>query len=105
MAGVDKIQGMQPRWRVFLTLLCVVLILFVGALQAVHSHPVGDATHADCSLCVAAHVVAQVVDAPVAAPAMEIAPWVEAILHAVPPVEPATFALSIRPPPDDALLA
>ena len=39
-----------------LCVLGVVLMLFMGTAQAVHSHPVSTASHHSCSICASPHV-------------------------------------------------
>jgi hypothetical protein len=91
--------------RLLLGILCVLLVLLGGTLQAVHSHSGLEASHPDCALCVAAHVVAQTVAAPVL-------PAVAVLLGTVPRLVPlaaaravSVFALFTRPPPSCSTLA
>lgn len=89
-----------------LVFLCVILALFAGTLNAAHIHTDGTLKHADCSLCVAAHVTAQPGPAPAPAPA--VVPVV--LLEQLPPLlhlpgTPETFALFTRPPPAAAPLS
>ena len=96
---------MQSSWRLLLALLCVFLVVVTGTVQAVHAHPVGDISHADCSLCATAHVTAQVVEPPVTLFVTAVVTDVEAF---VPPMRIktfSTFALFTRPPPADTVLA
>jgi hypothetical protein len=44
-------------WRTLLALLCIVLVMATATVELTHSHADGD--HADCALCVVAHVVIQ----------------------------------------------
>src|SRR5579859_1876036 len=46
--------------RLLLSILCVFLVLLGSTLEAAHSHPGHDSSHADCALCATAHVIAQV---------------------------------------------
>jgi len=95
----------QGSWRIFLALLCVLLVLATGTIQAVHSHPVGDISHADCALCIAAHVAVDVAQPPVA---LVVASVVSAVEVFDPPTRMRTFftfALFTRPPPVDSVLA
>ncbi|HEX4650549.1 MAG TPA: hypothetical protein VH250_03505 [Granulicella sp.] len=90
--------------RLLLGVLCILLVLLGGTIEAAHSHP-GLAPHPDCALCATAHVVAQVVAAP-SLPA--VAMLVEAVPQRVP--LSAARALSIfdlftRPPPSCSTLA
>lgn len=43
-----------------LGIVCIALVLMSGAVQVAHSHPSGQPDH-DCSLCITAHQVIQVV--------------------------------------------
>jgi hypothetical protein len=49
-------------WRTLLALLCIVLVMAAATVELTHSHADGD--HADCALCVVAHVVIQTISAP-----------------------------------------
>jgi hypothetical protein len=96
---------MQSSWRLLLALLCVFLVVVTGTIQVVHAHPVGDISHADCSLCATAHVTVQVVEPPVA---LFVSAVVAAVEASVPPIRTGTvftFALFTRPPPADSVLA
>jgi hypothetical protein len=91
--------------RLLLGILCVLLVLLGGTLQAVHSHSGLEASHPDCALCAAAHVVAQTVAAP-------ILPAVAVLLGSVSRLAPlaaaravSVFALFTRPPPSCSTLA
>src|SRR5262249_16109914 len=46
---------MRSAWRIFVSLLCIALVVAGGTVQAVHVHPQGDLSHSDCALCVTAH--------------------------------------------------
>jgi hypothetical protein len=92
-------------WRIFLALLCILLVLATGMVHAVHSHPVGDISHADCALCVTAHVAVEVAQPPVTLTVVSV---VSAIEVFDPPARMKTFftfALFTRPPPVDSVLA
>jgi hypothetical protein len=52
----------RSTWRILLALLCIVLVMATATVELTHSHADGD--HADCALCVVAHVVIQTVTAP-----------------------------------------
>jgi hypothetical protein len=97
--------NVQSSWRIFLALLCVLLVLATGTIQAVHSHPVGEISHADCALCITAHVAVEVAQPPAT---LIIASVVSAIEVFDPPTRTKTFftfALYTRPPPVDSVLA
>jgi hypothetical protein len=89
----------KARWTFLLGLLCLALVVFGSTVQVAHSHPGGDISHADCSLCATAHVVAQVVSSPVVfQAALAVAP----VQDFAPLPRPSTlsvFALFTRPPP------
>jgi hypothetical protein len=85
-------------WRIFFALLCVLLVVVAGTVEVAHTH--ADAvTHADCSLCVAAHVTVQLVQTPAPAPAVAVVATLETEPLAVLPAALSTFALFTRPPP------
>jgi hypothetical protein len=80
-------------------LLCLALVVLGSTVQVAHSHPGGDISHADCSLCLTAHVVAQVVSNPVPIPAILVVAAVEELLPEPRPATISVFALFTRPPP------
>jgi hypothetical protein len=95
----------QSSWRLVLALLCISLVIACGTIQAVHIHPHGDISHADCALCATAHVSVQVAELPVV---LHITPIVSVVEPVVAPKLTrtfSTFALFTRPPPVDAVLA
>ena len=97
--------NVQSSWRVFLALLCMLLVLATGTVQAVHSHPVDDISHADCALCVTAHVTVDVAQPPAT---LFVASVVSPVEVFDPPTRRKTvftFALFTRPPPVDSVLA
>jgi hypothetical protein len=99
MAGLDPIRRERSPWRVWLAVLCAVLVIVAGAAQVIHMHADGTDTHANCSLCTAAHVSVQVAATP--------APMVPLVVSALAdsrqqprPFDPVShFALFTRPPP------
>jgi hypothetical protein len=95
----------QGSWRIFLTLLCVLLVLATGTIQAVHSHPVGDISHADCALCITAHVAVEVAQPPAAIVVSSVVSAVEVFYPSPRTKTFFTFALYTRPPPVDSVLA
>jgi hypothetical protein len=95
----------QTPWKLFLALLCIGLVLACGTIQAVHVHPDGDISHADCPLCATAHVAVQVVVPPVTLHIAPVVEMVEALIPALRPKALSIFALFTRPPPADAVLA
>lgn len=102
-------QTSAPRngspWRLLLGILCIGLILLGGTISVAHSHPDGDVSHADCALCVAAHVTIQSTTTPAIIPVATVFATVHV---AFPPARPQTltsFALYTRPPPANAHLS
>jgi hypothetical protein len=86
--------------RVLTGILCVLLILFVGAAQTLHMHAPDESANPGCSLCAVAHVSA--LPAPVLA-----TPVVAEMVATVPRAPKAvsarnqffSFGLYVRPPP------
>lgn len=50
----------RSTWVALISVMCVALILMIGVVQVVHSHPSGR-IDPDCALCVTAHQAVQVV--------------------------------------------
>jgi hypothetical protein len=92
-------------WRVLLALLCLFLVVIAGTVQVAHTHADGAITHADCSLCAAAHVTVQVTQSPVPAPSTAVVTLLEAVPPVILPAALSTFALFTRPPPVDIVPA
>ena len=92
-----RIPSQTP--KVLVVLLCVLLMLFVGATQALHSHASDEAANPGCSLCAVAHVTA------IAAPVLAGPVIAESVAHIVPPDSGSvpqryfSFNLYVRPPP------
>jgi hypothetical protein len=91
---------------VLLTLVCVLLVVVLGAVQVAHSHADRADVHANCTLCVTAHVSVHPVRTPAPVPAVAVAALLEV---AAPPARVRStlrpFALFTRPPPLSALPA
>jgi hypothetical protein len=85
-------------WRIFFALLCVLLVVVAGTVQVAHTHA-DAANHADCSLCVAAHVAVHLVQSPVPAPTVAVVAKLESEPRSILPAALSTFALFTRPPP------
>jgi len=92
-------DGQRQIFRYLVALLCVVLILFVGAAQTLHVHAQDEAASANCSLCAVAHVSA------LATPVMAT-PVVAEVVASIAQPEPVSvpqrffsFSLYVRPPP------
>ena len=86
-------------------MVCLALVVLSSTVQVAHTHAGGEISHADCSLCATAHVVAQVVSNPVLLSAT-------LVVAEVPDCPPPTllapspiFALFTRPPPPVSDLA
>jgi hypothetical protein len=92
-------------WRFIFALLCISLLVLGGTVQAVHSHPQGDVSHADCALCATAHVVAQVAAPSVTLHITTVVSFVEAFIPPTRSSTLSTFALFTRPPPANAIPA
>ena len=86
--------------RVLTGVLCVLLILFVGAAQSLHMHAPDEAANPGCSLCAVAHITA--LPAPVLVTPV-VAEMVAAVAHAPTTVSAPnqffSFGLYVRPPP------
>lgn len=85
--------------KIFLALLCVVLVMLAGTAQVLHMHADGTDTHANCSLCAAAHVGVQVTSAPVPSATLEVSARQEVRDTPRPANRVSAFALFTRPPP------
>jgi hypothetical protein len=92
-------------WRIFLALVCVLLVVVAGTVQVAHTHADGADTHANCSLCTAAHVTVHLVQTPIPAPAASVVTVLESLPPSVLPTALSTFALFTRPPPVAAVPA
>ena len=85
--------------RMLLAGVCVLLILFIGAAQVLHTHDATEAASPGCSLCAVAHL--SVLTAPVSAAPVAVS--TTAPLRA-PEIAPAParfvfFSTYVRPPP------
>jgi hypothetical protein len=94
----------RSTWRIFLALVCVLLVVVAGTAQVAHTHA-DAATHADCSLCVAAHVIVHLVATPAPAPTAAVVAVLECLPPVARPTALSTFALFTRPPPAGAASA
>jgi hypothetical protein len=92
-------SGAGGSWRVLFTLLCVLLVMVAGTVQVAHTHADGADTHADCSLCAAAHITVHMVQTPTQAPPVAVVAVSESEPLSVLPIALSTFALFTRPPP------
>jgi len=93
------------RSRGLFGIVCIVLVLMSGMVQAAHFHASGEPDH-DCTLCMAAHHVARIAP-PVAFNVSSVAIAKVIVARSFTRPQPAVFfRLSSRPPPpDSALLA
>lgn len=101
MAVAYRTERMQSTWRILLALACVLLVVVAGTVQVAHSHADGADTHANCPLCVTAHVTVQLTQTPAPATSARVVAVLEALPAAVLPSALCTFALFTRPPPVD----
>jgi hypothetical protein len=99
MGVLAQCRTAKRPWRSLLAILCVLLLAVSATVQVGHTHPDGAVSHPDCSLCVTAHVVTQIVQSPAPAPVMAVHALLETSLPAVTPTALSTFALFTRPPP------
>lgn len=91
-------------WRAAVAVLCAVLVVLAGAVHVAHCHAVTTASHADCSLCVAAHIALQAPQTPVQAAPSAVVTAVELAPVQVGRTAVRSFALFTRPPPETAEL-
>jgi hypothetical protein len=99
MEGSARKTGAVSSLRVILALVCVLLVVLSGTIGVVHSHAGSDDGHANCSLCLAAHVTVHLSQAQTPEPAAPVF----ARVTALPPVEIrssfSAFSYFTRPPP------
>ncbi|MGH9586691.1 MAG: hypothetical protein ACRD3F_07035 [Acidobacteriaceae bacterium] len=94
----------RSTWLALVGIICVALILTVGVVQVVHSHPSGH-IDPDCALCVTAHQAVQVV----ALITLDISS--QPIEHVAPepvvqlPRRTFFYRLDCRPPPAESIYA
>lgn len=98
MGRNDTQHRADPPWRILLAVLCVLLVVVLGTMQAAHTHADG-ADHADCALCATIHIAVHPVYAPAPAPTTTVVAMLEALPRSILPISVATFALFTRPPP------
>jgi len=105
MMPASTSRSQSSTLRYLAALLCVLLILFVGVAQTLHTHTADEAANASCSLCAVAHV--SVLPAPVLATpvAAELVVPVAANEPASAPKRFFSFHLYVRPPPVSTTLA
>jgi hypothetical protein len=94
----------RSSWISLIAIACVALVLMIGIVQVVHSHPGGHADP-DCALCVSAHQAVQVValiTLDVSSQPVEHV-WPEPKLQH--PRRGVFFRLDCRPPPAESSIA
>src|ERR1035437_8772854 len=99
MGHLDHRYSADRRWRLLLAIVCVFLVVVAGTVQIAHTHADRNDSHADCSLCPAAHVTVHLAEPPPPAPAVDVAAVRETLPPSVVPTGLSTFALFTRPPP------
>ena len=97
-------QNVRSAYRLLIAAICILLILVCGTAQVAHTHA-DTIFHADCSLCVTAHVVIHAEQSPVAAPSVAVSVFIDRFIPAAVPKTVAAFALFTRPPPVDIVPA
>jgi hypothetical protein len=99
MLGKITTSPMRSPWRVFLGVLCIVLIMVGGVVAATHSHSQREATHQDCGLCVTAHMAVQIAVTVTHVCVAQVFTRVEASRPVASHDFTPQFALFSRPPP------
>jgi hypothetical protein len=84
-------------WRKLLALLCIVLVMATATVELTHHH--ADGEHADCALCVVAHVVIQTVTAPALIALFARIAAVAMAARVLIMAKATIFAFFTRPPP------
>lgn len=82
-----------------LAVVCVLLVVMTGVVQAAHSHLGCADTHANCSLCAAAHVTVHPTEAQTPSSAASVVARVEASPESELPSRLLAFSHFTRPPP------
>ncbi|GGA64397.1 hypothetical protein GCM10011507_15010 [Edaphobacter acidisoli] len=104
MTTLGAKPGSRSTWRLLLAFLCIALVIVLGTVQVAHSHP-DRLFHADCALCITAHVAVHATVPPVTLRVTHVESFVEALVLPSRQRTIQTFALFTRPPPVDAPLA
>jgi len=105
MLGRNTSLRAFPRWKLLLGLLCVALVILGGTLAATHTHDRENSIHADCSLCVAAHVTVQLAPQQPVLTLTRVFTRVESTRAVRRPHLELAFDLYTRPPPVHAHLS
>lgn len=104
MSYLAASRGPRRSWISVLGILCIALVLLTGMVQVTHSHPNG---HIDpeCSLCMTAHHVVQIVVAITLVFSWE--PLARQVAESFTPLPRQRFVLKLanRPPPVPAVFA
>jgi hypothetical protein len=94
----------RSSWVAIAGIVCVSLVLMMGMVQAVHSHPSGH-PDPDCALCVTAHQAVQVVALVTldlsSRPVEDVSPEPDLL----PPARTFFYRLDCRPPPAESVSA
>jgi hypothetical protein len=94
----------RSSWAALLGMVCVALVVMVGIVQVVHSHPSGH-PDPDCALCLTAHQAVQVVALVTldvsSRPVEDVSPEPDLL----PPARTFFFRLDCRPPPAETAFA
>jgi len=98
MGRSGRRQHAQGWGKILLGLVCILLVAVFSTVQVAHTHADAD-THANCSLCVAAHVTLHLGGSPSPAPAAAVVTVLETLPRSVVPSALQPFALFTRPPP------
>jgi hypothetical protein len=91
-------------WRFLLGVLCIGLVILGSTVAVSHSHSPSGPAHADCALCVTAHIVVQPVAAYIAIDVAQVFAPVLVPLSSAPCQNISPFSLFTRPPPVDVVL-
>jgi len=105
VTDIRQLRQAGRSWRLLLALVCVLLVVVSGTVQVAHAHADGTNTHADCSLCAAAHITVHLAQTPAPAAVAAVVAVPETLPAAVLPNRLCTFALFNRPPPVDVVPA
>jgi hypothetical protein len=92
-------QELRSPSRILLGALCIALVMFGSILSVAHTHTDGGASHADCGLCVVAHMSVEATTAPVQIPVVYVFAEIEPSIPVSRPQPAPEFALFSRPPP------
>jgi hypothetical protein len=94
----------RSSWVALAGIVCVSLVLMIGMVQAVHSHPSGH-PDPDCALCVTAHQAVQVVALVTLDVSSRAVEQVSPERELPSPLRSFFFRLDCRPPPAESASA